>query len=139
MASLGPLIPHFKGVSLPNGNVSSSFLVPFLSQVLMVLTKRHVGSGNEIERLVGTASMRSMTFLHDRCSNEPFSTYCVYCVFYKLILRILRILQFVILEYCVYRVFYKLTSANIAYIAYIALRCVALRILQQAESNFSFG
>ena len=86
------------------------------------------------QRLVGTASMRSMTFLQvDRCSNEPFSTYCVYCVFYKLILRILRILQIVILEYCVYCVFYKLTSANIAYIAYIAyialriLRCVALR------------
>ena len=92
------------------------------------------------QRLVGTASMRSMTFLQvDRCSNEPFSTYCVYCVFYKLILRILRILQIVILEYCVYCVFYKLTSANIAYIAYIAyialriLRCVALRILQQAR------
>ena len=45
-------------------------------------------------RLVGTASMRSMTFLQvDRRSNEPFSTYFVYCVFYKLILRILRILQ----------------------------------------------
>ena len=72
------------------------------------------------QRLVGTASMRSMTFLQvDRCSNEPFSTYCV---FYKFILRILRILQIVILEYCVYCVFYKLTSANIAYIAYIALR-----------------
>ena len=84
-----------------------------------------------LQRLVGTASMRSMTFLQvDRCSNEPFSTYCVYCVFYKLILRILRILQIVILEYCVYCVFYKLTSANIAYIAYIALRIlrnIALR------------
>ena len=81
------------------------------------------------QRLVGTASMRSMTFLQvDRCSNEPFSTYCVYCVFYKLILRILRILQIVILEYCVYCVFYKLTSANIAYIAYIAY--IALRILR---------
>ena len=72
-----------------------------------------------------------MTFLQvDRCSNEPFSTYCVYCVFYKLILRILRILQIVILEYCVFCVFYKLTSANIAYIAYIALRIlcnIALR------------
>ena len=91
------------------------------------------------QRLVGTASMRSMTFLQvDRSSNEPFSTYCVYCVFYKLILCILRILQIVILEYCVYCVFYKLTSANIAYIAYIALRilrCVALRILQQASTN----
>ena len=85
------------------------------------------------QRLVGTASMRSMTFLQvARCSNEPFSTYCV---FYKLILRILRILQIVILEYCVYCVFYKLTSAHIAYIAYIALRCVALRILQQARST----
>ena len=85
------------------------------------------------QRLVGTASMRRMTFLQvDRCSNEPFSTYCVYCVFYKLILRLLLILQIVILEYCVYCVFYKLTSTNIAYIAYIALRCVALRILQQA-------
>ena len=83
------------------------------------------------ETLVGTASMCSMTFLQvDRCSNEPFSTYCVYCVFYKLILRILRILQIVILEYCVYCVFYKLTSAHIAYIAYIALRIlrnIALR------------
>ena len=72
-----------------------------------------------------------MTFLQvARCSNEPFSTYCVYCVFYKLILRILRILQIVILEYCVYCVFYKLTSAHIAYIAYIALRIlryIALR------------
>ena len=114
-----------------------------------------------LDDLVGTASMRSMTFLQvDRCSNEPFSTYCVYCVFYKLILRILRILQIIILEYCVYCVFYKLTSADIAYIAYItyialrilcniALGCVALRILQQASykqeirtffaSNSKFG
>ena len=80
------------------------------------------------QRLVGTASMRSMTLLQvDRCSNEPFSTYCV---FNKLRLRILRVLQIVILEYCVYCVFYKLTSANIAYIAYIALRIlrnIALR------------
>ena len=77
----------------------------------------------QFRREQNTASMRSMTFLQvDRCSNEPFSTYCVYCVFYQLILRILRILQIVILEYCVYCVFYKLTSANIAYIAYIALR-----------------
>ena len=72
-----------------------------------------------------------MTFLQvDRCSNEPFSKYCVYCVFYKLILRILRILQIVILEYCLYCVFYKLTSDNIVYIAYIALRIlrnIALR------------
>ena len=69
-----------------------------------------------------------MTFLQvDRCSNEPFSTYCVYCVFYKLILRILRILQMVILEYCVYCVFYNLTSANIAYIALRILRNIALR------------
>ena len=78
-----------------------------------------------------------MTFLQvNRCSNEPFSTYCVYCVFYKLMLRILRILQIVSLEYRMYCVFYKLTSANIAYFAYIAhialcilrnivLRCVA--------------
>ena len=66
-----------------------------------------------------------MTFLQvDRCSNEPFSTYCVYCVFYKFILRILRILQIVILEYCVYCIFYKLTSATIAYIALHILRCV---------------
>ena len=81
------------------------------------------------QRIVGMASMCSMTFLQvDRCSNEPFSTYCVYCIFYEVILRILRILQIVILEYCVYCVFYKLTSDNIAYIAYvayIALRCVA--------------
>ena len=71
-----------------------------------------------------------MTFLQvDRCSNEPFSTYCVYCVycvFYKFILHILRILQIVILEYCV---FYKLTSATIAYIAYIALRILRNMIL----------
>ena len=81
-----------------------------------------------LDSLVGTRNMRSMTLLQvERCSNEPFSTYCV---FYKLILRILRILQIVILEYCVYCVFYKLTSAHIAYIAYIGLRIlgnIALR------------
>ena len=78
------------------------------------------------------ASMRSMTFLQvDRCSNEPFSTYCVYCVFYRssfwnivciayftnwlrLILRILRMLRTLRCVYC------------------FALHCVALRILQQA-------
>ena len=71
------------------------------------------------QRLVGTASMRSMAFLQvDRCSNEPFSTYCV---------------------------FYKLTSANIAYIAYIALRilrnfalrCVAYFTTSPAEGRLS--
>ena len=91
--------------------------------------RRALGTRMGLDSLVVMASMRSMTFLQvDRCSNEPFSTYCVYCVFYKLILRILRILQIVILEYCVYCVFYKLTSAHIAYIAYVAY--IALRILR---------
>ena len=92
------------------------------------------------QRLVGTVSMRSMTFLQvDRCSNEPVSTYCVCCVFYKLILRILRILQTVILEYCVYCVFYKLTSDNIAYISYIASRILRNIVLRCVFYNKPLG